>query len=267
MARLSRLVVQDVVHHVVARGVDKGRIFRSGFDKGRYLKRTARIADEENVQVHGYCLMDNHVHFLLTPTTATGLARFFSRLHTWWAMHFNRKYNRTGHLFESRYFSSPLSECHYWTALCYVELNPIRAKLAKSPEDWPWSSARAHLNRVRHSRIRLTPVATRATNDASDWTQALHSAVGAGDEALRKASRSSKPCGSQTFIRDLETKFGRKLAARPEKIHLGRAAAWWPRIVNLIATRPAPSQPACENLETYTEEHKRALSKSQTAEP
>ena len=116
------------------------RIFRSGYDKGRYLKRAARIAEEEKVQIHGYCLMNNHVHLLLTPATPAGLARLFSRLHTWWSGFFNRKQNRSGHLFQCRYFSSPLSEDHYWTALRYVELNAVRARLVKNPEDWPWSS-------------------------------------------------------------------------------------------------------------------------------
>ncbi len=214
MARQSRLVVPETVHHVVARGVNKTRIFSNGFDKARYLKRAATIAVEERVQIHAYCLLSNHVHFLLTPATPSGLAKFFSRLHTRWAMFFNRKQNRTGHLFQSRYFSSPLSEAHYWTAFRYVELNPVRAQLVKRPEDWPWSSARDHLLLARRPMIELSPVVTRANNTPADWRQLLQSTSDHADEELRRAHRSSQPCGPQSFLVKLEEQFGRRLVRR-----------------------------------------------------
>ena len=222
MARQARLVVPEIVHHVVARGVNKTRIFRSGFDKARYLKRAARIAEEESVQIHGYCLLNNHVHFLLTPATATGLAQLFSRLHTWWAGFFNRKQDRSGHLFQARYFSSPLSEGHYWTALRYVELNPIRARLVKRPEDWPWSSARDHLQLARHPLIPLSPVRTRAHTTPEDWRQLLQAASEPEDEQLRRAHRCSRPCGPPAFLQQLEETFGRRLLSRrtPPSLHL-----------------------------------------------
>lgn len=214
MARQSRVVVPGVVHHVVARGVNKASIFCNGFDKVRYLKRAAKLADEEKVQIHGYCLMGNHVHFLLTPATPTGLADFFSRLHTWWAMFFNRKQNRTGHLFQSRYFSSPLSEGHYWTALRYVELNAVRARLVKRPEDWLWSSARDHLSIARRPLILLTPIVTRAGNTPADWREILQTSCDHDDEQLRRAHRSSQPCGPASFVKELEQRFARRLVRR-----------------------------------------------------
>lgn len=208
MARQSRLVAEGIVHHAVARGVNKTRIFQNGFDKGRYLKRVAMIADQEKVLIHGYCLMENHVHFLLTPTSRRGLARFFSRLHTWWAMYFNKKRNRTGHLFQGRYFSSPLSECHYWTALRYVELNPVRAKLVNDPENWPWSSVRGNHSLRQHPIIPLTPVQTRSTAySAPEWRQVLRIEHLDEDEQIRKAYRSSRPCGPPEFVRKLQEKF------------------------------------------------------------
>ncbi len=210
MARQARLVVPDIVHHVVARGVNKTRIFRDRDDKQQYLRRAARIAIEEKVLVHGYCLMNNHVHFLLTPTTPTGLARFFSRLHTWWATVFNRKEKRTGHLFQSRYFSSPLSECHYWTALRYVELNAVRARLVQRPEEWAWSSARDHLQLRPHPPIALTPVLTRAHFDPHAWRTMLATPADAVDEQLRRAHRSSRPCGPPAFLEHLHRRFPRR---------------------------------------------------------
>ncbi len=129
MARQPRIVLPNVVHHVVSRGANKTILFANGSEKERYLRRFSLIAAEEKVLVQGYCIMDNHVHWLLTPTSAHGLARLFRRVHTWWAMTFNRKHRRSGPLMQGRFHSSPLSEDHYWTALRYVELNPRRAKL------------------------------------------------------------------------------------------------------------------------------------------
>ncbi len=205
MARTRRLVAPNLVHHAVARGVNGTAIFRHGFDKEQYLRRAARLAVEEQVHIHGYCLLPNHVHLLLTPTTPNGLARFFSRLHTWWATLFNKKQNRTGHLFQCRYYSSPLSECHYWTALRYVELNPVRAGLVRAPEHWPWSSARHHL-RLPHPRlVPLTAPVTRATNTPQDWRHLLHTQDPEADQRLRQAYRSSHPCGPPGFTLHLKS--------------------------------------------------------------
>jgi putative transposase len=202
MARESRIVVPNAAHHVVARGVDRMRIFRNGYDKGRYLKRVAAIAQATNVQIHAYCLMENHVHFVLTPGAANSLARFFSRLHTWWAMWVNRKYGRTGHLFQSRYHSSPLGEQHCWNAIRYVELNAVRACLVTRPEDWQWSSTRDHLRLRPRPPVPLTQVVSRSLPFA-DWRELLHHATPEDDEALRRAHRCSQPCGSSQFVQQI----------------------------------------------------------------
>lgn len=214
MPRVSRFVLPDVVHHVVARGVNRQRIFASGFDKAKYLKRFAKIADEEKVLVHGYCLMDNHVHWLLTPTTPLGLARLFQRVHTWWAMVFNRKHDRVGHLFQSRYQSSALGESHYWSALRYVELNPKKARLVRRADEWEFSSARAHVNGRPDPSINLVPVITRKRFCAADWLQFLRTPDEFEIASLRTATKGNRPCGETSWIRSLEAKHTRRLIGR-----------------------------------------------------
>jgi putative transposase len=215
MPRNPRLVLTSVVHHVVARGVNRQRLFRHGFDKAKYLKRFSEIAEEEKVLVHGYCLMDNHVHWLLTPMTPNGLARLFRRAHTWWAMFFNRKENRCGHLFQNRFHSSPLGEDHYWTALRYVEVNPRRAGLVKALEDWEYSSAKAHLDDAPDPLVPLAPVETRRKFTAEQWREFLNHTDGDCEKALRQARAASRPCGSAEWIRNLECTYSRKLAWSP----------------------------------------------------
>ena len=165
--------------------------------------------------------MDNHVHWLLTPSTVTGLARLFRRAHTWWALTFNRKHGRSGHLLQARYHSSPLSEDHYWTALRYVELNPRRAKIVVRPEDFEFSSARAHLTGQQNPCVPLAPVQTRQGFTQSEWREFLCRTDFAAEAALRRALPASKPCGNAEWIRGLEARFRRKLTSSPP----GRPAA------------------------------------------
>ena len=214
MPRTPRLVLPDTAHHVVARGVNRQPIFTSGSEKKRYLKRFALVATEEKVLVHGYCLMDNHVHWLLTPTTPDGLARLFRRVHTWWALWFNKKHDRTGHLFQNRYHSSPLGESHYWNALRYIELNPQRAGLVKRPEDWKWSSAKAHRTGDPNGFISLTALTGRRVLTRENWLAFLTDNGGAPDIAfeLRQALPASRPCGDAQWICQLEAQYHRKLA-------------------------------------------------------
>lgn len=198
-------------------------------DKAAYLKRFARVALEELVLVHGYCLMDNHVHWLLTPTTTHGLARLFQRVHTWWAMHFNRETKRTGHLFESRFHSSPLSECHYWAALRYVDLNPRNANPLNNIELWKYSSARCHLTGLPDPRIDLVPAVTRRHFTPADWREFLNHNDPEKELALLRALPGSRPCGSTEHIRSCEQCAGRKLGwsprGRPPKRELHVMAA------------------------------------------
>src|SRR5690349_21804904 len=146
MARQARVVVPEAAHHVVARGVNGCRLYRHGYDKRRYLRRFAMLAEECQIVVYAYCLMDNHVHFLLVPKKPDSLAKFFQRLHTWWAFYFNRLTKRTGHLFESRFYSSVVDEEHYCAAMRYIDLNPRRAGFGWKAYKVAFSSLQAHLN-------------------------------------------------------------------------------------------------------------------------
>jgi putative transposase len=205
----------DTVHHVVSRGVNRMRIFTSRAEKQQYLSRFCKVAGEEKVLVHGYCLMDNHVHWLLTPTTPTGLEHLFRRAHTWWALTFSRRHGRTGHLLEGRFHSSPLQEDHYWTALRYVELNPRRAHMIERPEDFEFSSARAHMTGVQDPRAPLTDVPVRQGFTPLQWREFLRRTDLARETALRRALPASRPCGDTEWIRGLEARFHRKLAWSP----------------------------------------------------
>jgi putative transposase len=205
MARKARCIIVGCPHHVVARGVNRRALFASGFEKQRYLKRFAQLAEEEGVDVHGYCIMDNHVHWLLTPRRASSLARLFQRLHTWWAMVYNRKHERSGHLFQNRYHSTPIQKGqYYWTALRYIELNPCRANLGREPQNWEYSSAREHLTGEKDPIIKLIENAWRRRFTCTQWRDFLIHREPEQEAQLRRSLKGNRPCGSAAWVEKLE---------------------------------------------------------------
>ena len=216
MPRQARFVVADCPHHVVARGVNGCLLFRGAGDKRDYMQKFARIAVEEHVRVHAYCLMDNHVHFVLTPEDPDGLARLFHRLHTSWAMRFNRIMERTGHLFQCRYHSTPLDEAHFWAAVRYVELNPRRAGLLYAVDQWKYSSAMAHMHGVADPFVTLDDERFLTRFTPATWTAHLNGTdtIGEEEERLRRTMPGNLPCGSPEWVTGFEQVARRKLGWR-----------------------------------------------------
>jgi putative transposase len=145
MARLPRLVIPHQPHHVIQRGNDRQLIFREAQDYQRFLGWLKESAREFNVAIHAYVLMPNHLHLLASPATHTGLAQMMQRVGRYYVPWFNNKYERYGGLFQGRFRTSLIDSDRYFM-LCsrYIELNPVRAHLAASPLEFPWSSYAHH---------------------------------------------------------------------------------------------------------------------------
>lgn len=205
MARTARTVVPDIPHHIVQRGNRRERVFFDDRDRYAYLTWLAQYCDQFRVQVLAYCLMSNHVHLVAVPPAVDALDEVFQPLHTRYAQRINRRRGWSGHLWQGRFFSSPLDEAYMWNAIRYVEQNPVRAGLVARAEDHPWSSAPAHCG------LRTDPVLTRnpawldTLGEVADWAEWL-----SGQDppeklaSLRKHGRRNWPCGSAEFIAQLE---------------------------------------------------------------
>jgi putative transposase len=145
MARLPRLVIPNQPHHVIQRGNDRQLIFREAEDYQRFLAWLKESAKEFKVAIHAYVLMPNHLHLLASPSTHTGLAQTMQRVGRYYVPWFNHKYERYGGLFQGRFKTSLIDSDRYFM-LCsrYIELNPVRARLAPGPLEYPWSSYAHH---------------------------------------------------------------------------------------------------------------------------
>ena len=137
-------------------------------------------------------------------------------LHMRYAQRINRANNWKGHFWQGRFFSSALDESYLWAAIRYVERNPVRAGMARQAEDYRWSSAGAHCGLRDDATLTGTPAWRRQFDGTGDWSAWL----AMGDEpdklaVLRRHADKGLPCGSETFVLNLEKLTGRALQYRP----------------------------------------------------
>ncbi len=145
MARLRRLILPGVAAHIVQRGNNRNPCFFAPPDYRLYLRYVREQASEKACAVHAYCLMSNHVHLLVTPSTAEGCSEFAKAVGQRYVRYINRAYGRTGTLWEGRYRSCLARTARYVLACYrYIELNPVRAAIVDHPADYVWSSYRSN---------------------------------------------------------------------------------------------------------------------------
>lgn len=153
MARKPREKSRSGTYHVMLRGVNRQIVFFWPDDYQHFMTYLLRARDtttagepvsQPNFQVYAYCLMDNHVHLLLhLDEEVNSIGDVVRRLSTAYAVYFNRKYERVGHLFQDRFRSEPCDSAEYLNTLySYIHLNPVKAGLCAAPADYEWSSYR-----------------------------------------------------------------------------------------------------------------------------
>lgn len=131
--------------HVVQRGNNRQICFTSDADLKAYANWLREAGDRYGVDIHAWVFMTNHVHLLMTPSDADSISRCMQHLGRLYVRYFNRRYRRSGTLFEGRFKSSIVqTETYYLACQRYIELNPVRAGMVVDPADYRWSSYRAH---------------------------------------------------------------------------------------------------------------------------
>jgi putative transposase len=213
---MARAVALDTAHHVTQRGNGRQDVFFTDRDREVYLDAFFNHASRYGLRVWGYCLMSNHVHFVVVPDRERSLARVFGRTHSDYARYSNVVRRSCGHLWQARFYSCALDGFHAWQALAYVERNPVRAGLVNAADEYRWSTASAH---CREDRLdgRLDLAEWRRQFSGDRWRAALR--IGLGEEALedriRTATRRGSPLGGEAFVERIGCALGRDLRPRP----------------------------------------------------
>lgn len=212
MARLARVVAQGFPHHVTQRGNRRQQVFFREEDYQAYLDLLAEWCGREGVEVWGYCLMPNHVHLMAVPHSAEGLARAIGEAHRRYTRLINFRENWRGYLWQGRFASFPMERAYALACARYIELNPVRAGLAKKPDGWRWSSAGAHLRGEVGPIIR----SSKPLGNPMEWASLLKGGLAEAEaDSIRRCERTGRPLGSEGFIERLEGRLGRTL--KPQK--------------------------------------------------
>ena len=150
MSRMQRLIINNASYHIMVRGNQKQITFIEEEDFAKYLDLLRHYKREYGFKLYGYCLMPNHVHLILEVEDGIDLSKIMQGLNQAYTLWFNKKYEKVGHLWQGRYKSMVIQKNKYMLdCLEYVELNPIRANISKSPFDYPWSSWKARLGYMK----------------------------------------------------------------------------------------------------------------------
>ena len=211
MPRFQRLVVEGFPHHVTQRGVRRQQTFFGDRDYRAYLEIVRNQLGESQISVLAYCLMPNHVHFVVIPHTQRALSKFFCEVHKRYARRTNALNDWKGHLWQQRFFSVVMDEAHCAAAMRYVELNPVRARLVERASDWPWSSARANLGDVTDDLVD----SDRRHAIVSNWADFLADRPTEKElDFIRRQTGTGRPEGDKAFLDYLEQRTGRRLRRR-----------------------------------------------------
>ena len=224
MARLPRLSFAGLPHHVIQRGHNGQPVFLQPSDYQLMLDLLLEYARKFEVAVHGYVLLPNHFHLLLTPHAASGLPQMLQAVGRRYVRHFNDAQGRSGTLWDGRYRSTVLqAELYLLPCMCAMDLNPVRNGLAATAADWPWSSHGHYIG--RHMDRLVTPHAqfwgmgnTPFAREAA-YAERVQSGVGSAQwQVLTDATRKGWALGDAAFLQELQKSTPRRLS----KGHAGR---------------------------------------------
>lgn len=220
MPRIARAVAHEFPHHIVQRGNNRQNVFFSHEDRDKYhfLLKKYSVKWESPIMV--YCFMTNHIHLLSRPLKEASLHKMMQGVALCYTQYFNKTYDRTGRLWESRFHSCAVQEEHYlWAVARYIEQNPVRAGITSQAEDYPYSSAKAH---VMGQKDELLNEELFSHDLRQDYISLLRSHIPEKDlAAIRSDTRTGRPFGGEKFADMVGQTLNRRLtpgrAGRPRK--------------------------------------------------
>jgi len=211
MPRIARVIAEGYPHHIIQRGNNKQAVFFDDHDRRFYLELLKKYSQECQSKVHAYCLMNNHVHILVTPQRNDSIAKTMQKLSLRFTQHINKKFKRTGRLWECRFYSSLVDREEYlWSVCKYIERNPVRAKIVNNPTQYAWSSA---------NKIGKNDMFESIWDESQkmEYSEYLNRPENEEQVCLiRKNTHSGRPIGSAEFIERMSKILNIDLSTRPK---------------------------------------------------
>lgn len=215
MPRIARVIGVGYPHHIVQRGNNREMVFLNRRDYKKYLFFLSKYSEEKEIAVLAYCLMPNHAHLLVIPSDEEALPKMMQGITLCYSKYFNGEKGRTGRLWECRYHSTIVDrDAYLWTVCKYIETNPVKAGIVKRSEDYPFSSAKAHILGRKDPLLKEVLFNKTELNEYREFVRVEEDSEIV--EEIRKQTRSGKPLGNEKFLNTLSEKLGRSLFFRPK---------------------------------------------------
>jgi putative transposase len=216
MPRIARVVAEGYPHHITQRGNYRQKIFSIDADMEKYLILIGAESKRYELKVLAYCLMPNHIHFIVLPENNDSMGKAFKYVNMKYSQYYNKKIGSSGHLFQGRFFSSVMDERYLIACARYIERNPVRAKMVRMPCDYKWSSARMHCGMDGQDIFGVKGLFNYADYPQKDWKKFIEEPDNIGEiKNIRDQTRRGRPLGENIFIKKLEKNLGRFLMLRP----------------------------------------------------
>ena len=215
MPRRLRFAPPGYWLHLTQRGNNKQPVFSTDADRQHFLTLVEQHSEERDVRVAAYTLMSNHFHLVAIGDRQDAISHFMMQVNGQYATYRNATQRTTGRIWQNRFYSCVLDDSHWETALRYVELNPVRARLAKTAEDHRWSSARAHLGLEAPPEWLDVDQFLRCWPTPASWRDSLATLTRREVAAVRRATRHDSTLGSGEFLQNLERTYKIRLRALP----------------------------------------------------
>ncbi len=217
MARLARLTLPGLPHHVIQRGNNRQPIFIDDADRHMMLDLWRDNAARFGVALHAYVLMDNHFHLLATPQTSDGIPLMMQAIGRRYVRYFNDRHQRSGTLWEGRYRSTVIQTDRYLLAcMVYIDLNPVRAGMVEQAQDYPWSSHQHYVGTRQDKLITPHPLAWALGNTPfareAGYAELVHAGLSADQQgALTTSTLNGWALGDGEFLTELQKNTTRRV--------------------------------------------------------
>ena len=208
MARIARIVVPGMPHHITQRGNRRQESFFKEDDYREYISLMSESCRIYGVEIWAYCLMTNHIHLIAVPEKTESLRSAIGEAHRRYTRLINFRQNWRGHLWQDRFASFPMNENYLLAAARYIELNPVRARITKDSSLYKWSSAKSHIIGKDNELVKVKPL----LDLVPDWRNFLKEGIEEEEIVrIRQHERTGRPLGDEKFIRKIEKAVDRVL--------------------------------------------------------
>jgi len=226
MSRRARMYLPGYPYHIVQRGNNREACYIEPENYQYYLEFWKDSARRYGVAVHAYCLMTNHIHFLVTPENEDSVSRAISVIGSRYARYFNKTYKRSGTIWEGRHKSSLVQSNRYFLTCCrYIEMNPVVAGMVRKPEEYRWSSYRVNAwgfqsELTQHDEY--LELGSSPEERCHAYRELFRFEIPDEDiHMIERASHFCHPVGDDRFRKQIEQRYGIKLGqagrGRPNK--------------------------------------------------